>query len=103
MVHTFQNLKTSDLTLDLEFHQHLGSLKQVINIIMWIRYTGCYKNRRGILSSKRKQERQTQQNTNSRPRINVNSSPAIPIFHPIPQSSQPMPRSTVQGFVTPQQ
>jgi hypothetical protein len=28
-------------------------------------------NRRGILSSKRKQERQTQQNTNSRPRINV--------------------------------
>jgi hypothetical protein len=39
-------------------------------------------NRRGILSSKRKQERQTQQNTNSRPRINVNPSPARPIFRP---------------------
>jgi hypothetical protein len=30
------------LTLDLEIHQHLGSLKHVINIIMWIRDTGCY-------------------------------------------------------------
>jgi hypothetical protein len=60
-------------------------------------------NRRGILSSKRKQEHQTQQNTNSRPCINVNSSPARPIFHPVPQSSQPMPRSASQGFVTPQQ
>jgi hypothetical protein len=34
--------KTSNLTLDLEIHQHLGSLKHVINIIMWIRDTGCY-------------------------------------------------------------
>jgi hypothetical protein len=42
MVHTFQNLKTLNLTLDLEFHQHLGSLKHVVNIIMWIRDTGCY-------------------------------------------------------------
>jgi hypothetical protein len=42
MVHTFQNLKTSKLTLDLEFHQHLGSLKHVINIIIWIRDIGCY-------------------------------------------------------------
>jgi hypothetical protein len=41
-------------------------------------------NRRGILSSQRKQERQTQLNTNSRPRINVNSSSARPIFCPIP-------------------
>jgi hypothetical protein len=41
-------------------------------------------NRRGILSSKHKQERQTQLNTNSRSRINVNSSPARPIFCPIP-------------------
>jgi hypothetical protein len=41
-------------------------------------------NRRGILSSKHKQERQTQPNTNSRSRINVNSSPARPIFCPIP-------------------
>jgi hypothetical protein len=30
------------MTLDLEIHQHLGSLKHVINIIMWIRDTGCY-------------------------------------------------------------
>jgi hypothetical protein len=44
MVHTFQNLETSNLTLDLEIHQHLGSLKHVINIIMWIRDTGCYSN-----------------------------------------------------------
>jgi hypothetical protein len=60
-------------------------------------------NRRGILSSKRKQEHQTQQNTNSRPRINVNPSPARPIFRPIPQSSQLMPRPAIKGFVTPQQ
>jgi hypothetical protein len=39
MVHTF---KTSNLTVDLEIHQHLGSLKHVINVIMWIRDTGCY-------------------------------------------------------------
>jgi hypothetical protein len=26
----------------MEIHQHLGSLKHVINIIMWIRDTGCY-------------------------------------------------------------
>jgi hypothetical protein len=31
-----------NLTLDLEIHQHLGSLKHVINIIMWIRDTECY-------------------------------------------------------------
>jgi hypothetical protein len=60
-------------------------------------------NRREILSSKRKQERQTQPNTNSRPRININSLPARPIFCPVPQSSQPMPRPAGQGFVTPQQ
>jgi hypothetical protein len=61
------------------------------------------KNKRGILSSKCKQERQTQQNTNSRPRINVDSSPTRPIFRPVPQSSQPMPRPAVKGFVTTQQ
>jgi hypothetical protein len=60
-------------------------------------------NGRGILSSKRKQERQTQPNTNSRPCINVNSSLARPIFRLAPQSSQPMPRPVVKGFVTPQQ
>jgi hypothetical protein len=43
-------------------------------------------NRRGILSRKRKKERQTQQNTNSKPRINVNSSPARPIFRRVAQS-----------------
>jgi hypothetical protein len=42
------------------------------------------KNWRGIMTHKRKQERQTQQSTNSRPRINVSSLPAKPIFHPIP-------------------
>jgi hypothetical protein len=26
----------------LEIHQHLGSLKHVISIIMWIRDMGCY-------------------------------------------------------------
>jgi hypothetical protein len=42
MVHTFQNLKTSNLTLDLEIHQYFGSLKYVINIIMWIKDMMCY-------------------------------------------------------------
>jgi hypothetical protein len=36
----FRIWKTSNLTLDFEIHQHLGSLKYVINIIMWIRDTG---------------------------------------------------------------
>jgi hypothetical protein len=43
MVHTnpeFEKLRI--LILDLEFHQHLGSLKHVINIIMWVRDMGCY-------------------------------------------------------------
>jgi hypothetical protein len=60
-------------------------------------------NRRGILPCKDKQECQIQQSTNSRPRININSSPARPIFHPVPQSSQQMPHPIGQGFVTPQQ
>jgi hypothetical protein len=36
MVHTNPEFekKTLNLILDLEFHQHLGSLKHVINIIM---------------------------------------------------------------------
>jgi hypothetical protein len=42
MVHTFQNLKNFEFDLDLNFHQHLGSLKHVINIIIYIRDTGCY-------------------------------------------------------------
>jgi hypothetical protein len=59
-------------------------------------------NWRGVLSNKRKQECQSQQSTNSRPRMNVNSSPARPIIHPIAQSFQPMPQPTGQGCVTPQ-
>jgi hypothetical protein len=59
-------------------------------------------NRRGILSSKCKHECQSQQSTNSRPCINVNSSPARPIFCPVAQSFQPMPQPAGQGFVTPQ-
>jgi hypothetical protein len=35
-------LKTSNLILDLEFDQHLGSHKHVINIIMGFRDMGCY-------------------------------------------------------------
>jgi hypothetical protein len=42
MVHTYRIWKTSNLTLDLEIHQHLGSLKYVINIIMCVRDMGCY-------------------------------------------------------------
>jgi hypothetical protein len=59
-------------------------------------------NRRGILSSKRKHKCQSQQSSNSRPRINVNSLPARPIIHPIAQSFQPMPQPAAQGLVTPQ-
>jgi hypothetical protein len=36
--------KTSNLTIDLEIRQYLGSLKHVINILMWIRDMGCYRN-----------------------------------------------------------
>jgi hypothetical protein len=35
-------LKTSNLILDFEFDQHLGSHKHVINIIMWFRDMGRY-------------------------------------------------------------
>jgi hypothetical protein len=59
-------------------------------------------NRKGILSSKHRHERQSQQSTNSRPCINVNSSPTRPIFRPVAQSFQPMPQPAEQGFVTPQ-
>jgi hypothetical protein len=37
----YTKLERLNLTLDLEIHQHLGSLKYVIKIIMWIRDTGC--------------------------------------------------------------
>jgi hypothetical protein len=42
MVHTLQKLKFLNLNLDFEFQQLLGSLKHVINIIMWIRDMGSY-------------------------------------------------------------
>jgi hypothetical protein len=38
----FTEIGRLNLTLDLEIQQHLGSLKHVINIIIWIRDTGCY-------------------------------------------------------------
>jgi hypothetical protein len=44
MVHTNPEFETSNLTLDFEFDQHLGSHKHVINIIMWFRDMGCYNN-----------------------------------------------------------
>jgi hypothetical protein len=37
-----QKLKTLNLNPYFEFQQLLGSFKDVINIIMWIRDTGCY-------------------------------------------------------------
>jgi hypothetical protein len=38
----FSEFGRLNLTLDLEIHQHLGSLKHVINTIIWIRDMGCY-------------------------------------------------------------
>jgi hypothetical protein len=42
MVHTIQNLKTSNLNPDFEFQQLLVSLKHVIDLVMWIRDIGCH-------------------------------------------------------------
>jgi hypothetical protein len=42
MVHTNPEIETSNLILDFEFDQHLGSHKHVINIIMRFRDMGCY-------------------------------------------------------------
>jgi hypothetical protein len=42
MVHTIQNLKTSNLNPDFESQQLLGSLKHVINIVMRIWDMRCY-------------------------------------------------------------
>jgi hypothetical protein len=41
MVHTSQKLEDFKFN-SLEIKQHLGSLKYVINIIMWIRDMECY-------------------------------------------------------------
>jgi hypothetical protein len=57
-------------------------------------------NRRGILGNKRKQERQSQHSSNSRPRIG--SSSAGHIFRPMQQNVQSMPQPIGQGFSTPQ-
>jgi hypothetical protein len=43
MVHTNPEFEISNLILDFEFDQHLGSHKHVINIIMCFRDMGCYK------------------------------------------------------------
>jgi hypothetical protein len=42
MFHTVQNLITLNLNSDFEIQQHLGSLKHMINIIIWIRDMECY-------------------------------------------------------------
>jgi hypothetical protein len=42
MVHTVQNLENLNLNSDFEIQQLLGSLQHLINIIIWIRDTGCY-------------------------------------------------------------
>jgi hypothetical protein len=42
MVYTLHKLKTLNLNLDFEFQQLLASLKHVINIILGIKYMGCY-------------------------------------------------------------
>jgi hypothetical protein len=56
-------------------------------------------NRRGILMSKREQERQSQQSSNSR--VCMRSLPARPTFRLMQQSVQRIPQPTGQGFVTP--
>jgi hypothetical protein len=43
MIHTIQNSRTLNLNPDFEFQQLLGSLKHLINIIIWIRDIGCYR------------------------------------------------------------
>jgi hypothetical protein len=48
MVHTNPEIETSNLILDFEFDQHLGSHKHVINIIMWFRDMGCYNDALGV-------------------------------------------------------
>jgi hypothetical protein len=42
MIHTIHNLKTSNLNPYFGFQQLFGSLKHVINLVMWIRYTWCH-------------------------------------------------------------
>jgi hypothetical protein len=43
MFHTNPEFENFEFDSDLEFDQHLGSHKHVINIIMWFRDMGCYK------------------------------------------------------------
>jgi hypothetical protein len=42
MVHTNLEFENFEFDSRLEFDQHLGSHKHVINIIMWFRDMGCY-------------------------------------------------------------
>jgi hypothetical protein len=42
MIHTIPEFENFEFDSRLEFHQHLGSLKYVINIIIWFRDMGCY-------------------------------------------------------------
>jgi hypothetical protein len=42
MIHTFQNLEDFEFNSRFRNSSTLRSLKHVINIIMWIRDTGCY-------------------------------------------------------------
>jgi hypothetical protein len=91
----WENGKFSDLTY----------WKKQRSKLEWLRKTFVSRNReqKSNTVKQAQEECQTQQNTNSRSCINVNSSPARPIFCPIPQSSKPMPRPADQGFDTPQQ
>jgi hypothetical protein len=45
MVYTIQNLKTLNLNPGFEFQQLSVSLKHLINLVMWIRDTGCHNGR----------------------------------------------------------
>jgi hypothetical protein len=42
MVHTNPEFENFEFDSRLEFDQHLGFHKHVINIIMWFRDMGCY-------------------------------------------------------------
>jgi hypothetical protein len=53
MVHTNPEFENFEFDSRLEFDQHLGSHKHVINIIMWFRDMGCY---RGVQSPSRIQK-----------------------------------------------
>jgi hypothetical protein len=98
-LHCFGMRRENGMFSDLTYWKKQRSMFE------WLRKTFVSRNREQKRNTVKQvqEECQTQQNTNSRSSINVNSSPARPIFRPIPQSSKPMPRPADQGFVTPQQ